>query len=189
MAYFSRVFRRVAVCVRVRHEATGNPAGRRRQERAKRESILQASHCQGGSALRCAPGETRDGEGDKRSVTEVTMAQTLDEILAALPREERDRIERRGRVLIHEEMSLQELRKAMSKTQATVARRLKVRQDSVSKIEMRSDLLLSTLRAYIKAVGGDLELVARFPDRRPIRVKDLSGLSPRRRREKRVVAR
>ncbi len=117
------------------------------------------------------------------------MARTLDEILAALPREERDRIERRARLLIDEEMSLQELRKAMSKTQATVARRLKVRQDSVSKIEMRSDLLLSTLRAYIKAVGGDLELIARFPDRPPIRVKDLSGLSPRRRREKHAVAR
>src|SRR5271154_2272264 len=96
---------------------------------------------------------------------EIRMARTLNEVIASLPKAERDRIEVRARELVAEEMSLQKLRKAMNKTQVSLAKRLKVGQDTVSKIETRADMLISTLRGYLKAMGGDLELIARVPER------------------------
>lgn len=113
------------------------------------------------------------------------MARTIDEVIAALPKAERNAIAARAQELIAEEMSLQALRKAMSKTQVAVAKRLKLRQDAVSKIETRTDMLISTLRSYLKAVGGELELVATFPDRPPVRLGELGTLAPDRKRERR----
>ena len=116
------------------------------------------------------------------------MPRTLNEVIAALPKGERHRIKARAEQLVSEEMSLQELRKAIGKTQTAIAKRLKVGQDAVSKIEMRSDLYLSTLRGFIEAMGGELELIARFPDRPPVRLEELGAGAPRRKREKRVAA-
>ena len=115
------------------------------------------------------------------------MARTLDEMVAALPKAERDAIAARAHELIGEEMSLQAIRKAMGKTQVAVAKRLKLRQDAVSKIEARTDMLISTLRGYLRAVGGKLELVATFPDRPPVHLGELGGLAPKRRPEKRAA--
>ena len=98
------------------------------------------------------------------------MARTLNEVVASLPRRERTRIEARTRALIAEEMSLRDLRKAIGKTQATVARRLGVGQEAVSRLEMRGDMHLSTLRSMLEAMGGELELIARFPGRPPARL-------------------
>ena len=64
--------------------------------------------------------------------------------------------------------------------------RLKVGQDAVSKLETRSDMYISTLRGFVEAMGGELQLVATFPDRPPVRL-DASG-APRRKREKRTAA-
>jgi transcriptional regulator with XRE-family HTH domain len=61
-------------------------------------------------------------------------------------------------------MPLDKLRKARSLTQTAVAARLHVDQGSVSKIENRTDMYLSTLREYVEALGGTLELRADFPD-------------------------
>ena len=55
-----------------------------------------------------------------------------------------------------------------------MAKKLGVSQDSVSRLEQRTDLLLSTLRKAIRAMGGDLSLVAEFPDRKPV---ILSGIA------------
>lgn len=115
------------------------------------------------------------------------MARTIDEIIATLPKAERDAIAARAHELIAEEMSLQAIRKAMGKTQVAVAKRLKLRQDAVSKIETRADMLISTLRGYLKAVGGKLELVATFPDRPPVHLGELGRLAPERKREKRAA--
>ncbi len=115
------------------------------------------------------------------------MARTIDEIITTLPRAERDAIAARAHELIAEEMSLQAIRKAMGKTQVAVAKRLKLGQDAVSKIETRADMLISTLRSYLKAVGGELELVATFPDRPPVHLGELGRLSPERKREKRAA--
>ena len=61
-------------------------------------------------------------------------------------------------------MPLDKLRKARSLTQTAVAKRLQVDQGSVSKLEGRTDMYLSTLREYVEALGGTLELRADFPD-------------------------
>ena len=103
------------------------------------------------------------------------MPRTLNEVIASLPEAERARIEARARELIAEEMSLQDLRRAIGKTQTAIARRLKVGQDAVSKLETRSDMYVSTLRSVLKAMGGELELIARFPDRPPVRLQKLGS--------------
>ena len=112
------------------------------------------------------------------------MPRTLDKVIAALPNGERAKIEARARELIAEEMSLRKLRKAIGKTQTAVAKRLKVGQDAVSKIETRSDMYVSTLRHFIKAMGGELELVAQFPDRPPVRLEAIGTASLRQRRSR-----
>ena len=62
------------------------------------------------------------------------------------------------------EMPLQELRQARLISQEQLAEVLRVRQSSISKMERRTDMYISTLRNIIKAMGGDLEIVAHFPD-------------------------
>jgi hypothetical protein len=60
-----------------------------------------------------------------------------------------------------------------------VAEALHISQDGVSRIEKRSDFLLSTLRSYIEAMGGKLRLVVEFPDRKPVTLADLDSLTAR----------
>jgi len=62
------------------------------------------------------------------------------------------------------EMPMHELRQAKALSQAAVAKRLQITQAAVSKLEHRADVYVSTLRDYIEAMGGRLEIVARFPD-------------------------
>ena len=81
---------------------------------------------------------------------------------------QRKRIEARATQLIAEEMTLRELRHARKLTQVSMAKALGITQDSVSRLEKRSDLLLSTLRKPVEALGGNLSLVAEFPDRTPV---------------------
>ena len=101
------------------------------------------------------------------------MGRTLNEVLADLPKARQDRIAARYRVLKDEVDSLKALRKAAGKAQGDIASSLKISQPSVSKIEKQTDMYLSTLRNYVEAVGGDLELVVRFPKQEPLH---LSGL-------------
>ena len=102
------------------------------------------------------------------------MTVSLDEMMAGLDPERRRQIEERAQELIAEEMTLRELRKARQLTQVSVARELGVSQDAISRLERRSDLLLSTLRRTVEAMGGTLSLVARFPDRPPV---ELAGIT------------
>ena len=62
------------------------------------------------------------------------------------------------------EMPLHELRQARELSQVKLAQALNVNQAAVSKMEHRTDMYISTLRDYIRAMGGDLDIVARFPD-------------------------
>jgi transcriptional regulator with XRE-family HTH domain len=75
----------------------------------------------------------------------------------------RARSEARARAMLAE-MPLQELRLARGLTQEALAAALKVRQASISKLERRTDMYISSLRSHIEALGGELEIVARFPD-------------------------
>jgi DNA-binding XRE family transcriptional regulator len=63
-----------------------------------------------------------------------------------------------------EEMPLRELRRAREYSQTRLAETLNLAQSEISKIEHRTDLYLSTLRSYIEAMGGELDIIARFPD-------------------------
>jgi len=62
-------------------------------------------------------------------------------------------------------MPLDEIRKARQMTQAKLAEKLGVNQGEISKIEHRTDIYISTLAAYLEALGGKLEIRAVFPDR------------------------
>ncbi len=102
------------------------------------------------------------------------MPITLKDKMKELSAPQRKKVEARAAELIAEEMTLRELRHARKLTQVKMAKTLGVTQDSVSRLEKRSDLLLSTLRKTVEAMGGNLSLVAEFPDRAPV---ILSGIA------------
>jgi transcriptional regulator with XRE-family HTH domain len=83
-------------------------------------------------------------------------------------------VKARAAHLIAEEMTLRELRRARKITQVRMAQELGIGQDGVSKLEKRADLMISTLRKTVEAMGGSLSLVAEFPDRKPV---VLSGIA------------
>jgi len=93
------------------------------------------------------------------------MGKTLEQKLSKLPAARRAKIEKRTATLIAEEQSLRDLRRARTLTQKSIAKKLGIGQDGVSKLEGRSDMMISTLRDYVEAMGGQLNLVADFPDR------------------------
>ena len=102
------------------------------------------------------------------------MPKNVNEIIRRLSPARRKRVEKRAAQLIAEEMTRQELRRALERTQVEVARKLGITQDGVSRLEQRTDILLSTLRSYIAALGGRLSLIAEFPDHEPV---VLSGIA------------
>lgn len=106
------------------------------------------------------------------------MPVNVNQIIRKLSPAERKKIEDRATEIIAEEMSLRDLRKARKLTQARVAKALGITQDSVSRLEKRSDLLLSTLRKTVRAMGGDVRIIAEFPDRAPIVLAELLGEDP-----------
>ncbi len=117
------------------------------------------------------------------------MSTTVHNKIKTLSANRRRKIEARAAELIAEEMSLRDLREALTLTQQRIADILGIGQDSVSRLEKRSDLLLSTLRSYIEAMGGRLSLIAEFPDREPISLSGLTTMetkpiTPRRRRKR-----
>ena len=105
------------------------------------------------------------------------MAKSLDQVMKGLPAARRQRIEQRGAALIQEQMTLQELRKGLNLTQEAMADILDVKQGNVSKVEKRTDMLISTLREYVEAMGGTLELVARLPGRAPVKLEGFRDLN------------
>ena len=117
---------------------------------------------------------TSYGLGPFEEGEEVAMATNVDDIIKKLTPIQRRKVEARAAELMAEEMTLRELRRARKLTQEKIAKRLRVTQDSVSRLEKRSDLLLSTLRKTIEAMGGNLSLVAEFPGREPV---VLSGIA------------
>ncbi len=92
----------------------------------------------------------------------------------------RKRIEARAAALIAEEMTLQELRRARKLTQVRIAKALGITQDGVSRLEKQSDFLLSTLRKTVEAMGGNLSLIAEFPDREPVVLSGIAEGEPER---------
>ena len=101
---------------------------------------------------------------------------TYREKFAKLPPQRQRRIKERAREILAEEMSLRALRQARQMTQATLADQLGIKQENVSRIEKRTDLLLSTLTKYVEATGGKLRIVAEFPDSPPITLAAIQDL-------------
>jgi DNA-binding Xre family transcriptional regulator len=91
------------------------------------------------------------------------MARKFEELRAKMSPEARARSEARTRQLIAE-MPLEELRNARKLTQVQLAESMGLTQSSVSKLEKRTDMYLSTLAHFVEAMGGQLEIRAVFPD-------------------------
>ena len=90
------------------------------------------------------------------------MAKTLDQMINAMPLKQRRKIKTRANELI----TLETIRRSAALTQSTLAKKLGVGQDAVSRIEGQSDMLVSTLLRYVESAGGELEFVVRFPGKR-----------------------
>ena len=101
------------------------------------------------------------------------MVKKLEDILSALPAKRKSKITQRAAELA----TLRDLRVAASQTQAEMAKALGVRQDTISRLEQRSDMLLSTMRRYVEAMGGQLEIVATFPNRPSVKLAHLADIS------------
>ena len=107
------------------------------------------------------------------------MGLDVEDVIAGLDPAERRKVEEMAAEFIAEEMTPSELRKARQLTRVSVARELGVSQDAVSRMEQRSNLLLSTLRRTVEAMGGSLSLIARFPDRPPVELSGIAQREPR----------
>ena len=106
------------------------------------------------------------------------MPTNMRELIGAMSPEAQKRIEERAAELIAEEMTLRDLRKARNLTQVKMAKKLGVTQDKISRLESRSDLLLSTLEKVVGGMGGELKLVAQFKDRAPVVISGIGALLP-----------
>jgi predicted transcriptional regulator len=107
---------------------------------------------------------------------------TLKTKMKELSAGERRRVNARTAQLIAEEMSLRDLRRAHKLTQTKLAKNLGITQDQVSRLEQRSDFLLSTLRNVIRSMGGNLSLIAEFPDRTPVVLSGIAQIESNRRK-------
>src|SRR5208337_3533333 len=105
-----------------------------------------------------------------------------EKIFAAFPPARQQKIKKRAAELIAKESTLRDLRKAQQITQEEVAQRLSGRQVYVSRLERRADMKLSTLREYVRALGGDLQLMVTFPGDLPVRLRDIGTMSARKAR-------
>ena len=94
--------------------------------------------------------------------------------------EVRARIEAEAERPHSEYLTLQELRKVLELTQGQLAATLGVQQATVAKYERQSDLLLSTLNSYVRAMGGSLTLLVEFPGKPPVAIEGLGDIEERR---------
>ena len=116
------------------------------------------------------------------------MGRRINGITAKLPKERQKRIakkasKRAGEMVAHAD-SLRVVRKALSKTQSEIGADLGLSQNAVSQLEGRSDLLLSTLRRYVRALGADLDLVVRMKDGSQVVLEGLGQPAGKRARAK-----
>jgi transcriptional regulator with XRE-family HTH domain len=94
-------------------------------------------------------------------------------MIASLPASQRAAVKARAKTLLAEEMTLQQARKLAQSTQEKVARRMGIGQDSVSQLEMREDMLVSSLRSYFKALGAKVHVMVEMKGREPFELKGI----------------
>lgn len=91
------------------------------------------------------------------------MTKPFKNLISKMSPEAQKRIKVKTDVML-QEMLLNELRQARAMSQEKLAEELNIKQSSVSKIEHRTDIYVSTLRTYIEALGGELNIIAKFPE-------------------------
>ena len=106
------------------------------------------------------------------------MTKRLTDVMNALPQKRRKEIERRGEEILDGYLTLEELRKAQKLTQKELARKLNINQENISRIEKRSDMMLSTLRNHVRAMGGELTITVQFPNHAPVILSGIGKNSP-----------
>ncbi|MFT4274942.1 MAG: XRE family transcriptional regulator [Rhodopseudomonas sp.] len=106
------------------------------------------------------------------------MGRSRNDIIAVLPHNQQVAGEAYHDALRQDVDGLRELRQIVGKAQADIAFALNITQPSVSKIERQTDMHLSTLRNYVEAVGGELELTVKLPKRPAMRIHHLGDLAP-----------
>jgi len=106
------------------------------------------------------------------------MGRTREEIMADRPAARRARIEARAAELAAEVEGLKALREIAGRSQEQIARSLGVKQPSVLKMERQADLYLSTLRRFVEAAGGTLELRVELPGKGVLRLTGMGDIRP-----------
>jgi DNA-binding XRE family transcriptional regulator len=106
------------------------------------------------------------------------MGRTYDEMMDALPEERRRKVQARTRELIAEVEGLKALRQLAERSQEQIAASLGVKQPSVHKIERQADLYLSTLRRFVEAAGGTLELRVELPGKGVLHLTGVGDIHP-----------
>lgn len=101
------------------------------------------------------------------------MGTPLKDVMKDISPERQKRIQEKANEYIKEYETLQDLRKGLQLTQTDLAETLCVKQVSVSNLEKRPDMLLSTLKNYVEAMGCELEIFIKTPDRTHVRIKNL----------------
>lgn len=104
------------------------------------------------------------------------MGRSITEVITSLPRDQQEKVEARYQELRREVDGLRELRQIAGKAQEDVASTLNIKQPSVSKIEKQADMYLSTLRSYVEAIGGQLELTVKLPSHPPLKLHSLGDV-------------
>ena len=102
------------------------------------------------------------------------MARKFAQLRAAMSPEQQERAAAKTENML-QEMALAELRRARQLSQAELANILGIRQPSVADMEKRTDMYISTLRHLIEGMGGELDIIARFPGKE-VRIKNFAEL-------------
>jgi DNA-binding XRE family transcriptional regulator len=105
------------------------------------------------------------------------MGRTLEDVMDAMPPDRRAKIEARTKELLQEVEGLKALRVLAKRSQEQIAQGLGIKQPSVLKIERQTDLYLSTLRKFVEAAGGTLELRVELPGTGVLSLKGMGELS------------
>jgi DNA-directed RNA polymerase specialized sigma24 family protein len=113
---------------------------------------------------------------DNQTNLQRDMGRTLDEVIAELPADRRQAVEAQAAELLQEVEGLRALRLLADRSQEQIADALGIKQPSVHKIERQADLYLSTLRRFVEAAGGTLELRAILPGKGTIHLTGFGDL-------------
>ena len=105
------------------------------------------------------------------------LGRSIDDVVAAVPAERQAKIQTRTAEILAEVDGLRELRRLAEKTQAQLAHTLGVKQPSIVKMEYQADLYLSTLRRFVEAAGGRLEVRVTLPGKGEVRLTGIGEIS------------